>query len=454
MPSSARPAYWLQNASVAAVAASPNDMIVVDRDIGPGGSAVSAADLAAMVGADGARKVIAYMSTGEAESYRSYWQASWSASPPSWIGPENPEWAGNFYVRFWDAGWRDILFGGAGDYLDTLISAGFTGVWLDVVDVHQNAWIEARNPNAEADMITLVEDISRYAKALDPDFRIYVNIGSAESMLADAGFLAAIDGAYKEELFYADSEKLPPSDVQASERYLDIAVAAGKDVGLIEYLDDQASIAEVNSLAAAKGYAIYVADADMQLATLNPHLPRAAASASSVPLFAVTRGVASTQEEATAYGGPVSYLQWQFLGTGTGEAVSGSSANDFINLLAGDDAADGGAGEDVLDGGTGSNFLAGGAGRDVMFLDGRSGATIWSTITDWQAGEQLSVWGWTQGVSRASWADSDGAAGFRGATMHCDLDADGTIDTSVTWAGLARGALSTPVELSGLLWFT
>jgi serralysin len=122
--------------------------------------------------------------------------------------------------------------------------------------------------------------------------------------------------------------------------------------------------------------------------------------------------------------------------------------------MGGDEATDGNGGDDVIDGGTGSNFLTGGGGRDDFFLDGRDGATTWATITDWQAGERLSVWGWRPGESKAQWVDSAGAAGWTGVTMHGDLDGNGVIDTSVTWTGLTRSQLPTPLESDGLLWFT
>ena len=99
---------------------------------------------------------------------------------------------------------------------------------------------------------------------------------------------------------------------------------------------------------------------------------------------------------ATDYSGPVAHLQYQLLGTASDEVAIGTASNDFINLLGGTDGANGGDGSHVLDGGTGSNFLSGSTGRDVFFLDGRGaslGALTWSTIADWQAGEQLSLMG-------------------------------------------------------------
>ena len=51
------------------------------------------------------RKVIAYISIGEAEDYRPYWRKEWgskgklTAAAPAWLGAENPEWQGNYRVR-------------------------------------------------------------------------------------------------------------------------------------------------------------------------------------------------------------------------------------------------------------------------------------------------------------------------------------------------------------------
>jgi len=154
------------------------------------------------------------------------------------------------------------------------------------------------------------------------------------------------------------------------------------------------------------------------------------------------------------YSGPVSWIKYQILGSIAGDVIVGTSSNDFINLADGDDAANASAGDDVLDGGTGSNFLSGGIGRDDFFLDGRGGTTTWTTITDWEANERLSVWGWRPGVSKVKWVDSAGAPGWTGITMHGDLDGNGVIDTSVTWTGLTRSQLPTSLEFDGLLWFT
>lgn len=153
------------------------------------------------------------------------------------------------------------------------------------------------------------------------------------------------------------------------------------------------------------------------------------------------------------YDGPVAGLAYQLLGRETGETVLGTGRADFINTLGGVDAVDAGAGNDVIDGGTGSNFLTGGTGVDTFFLDGRGYTSSWSTITDWQPGETVAVFGYKPGISTMSWFEGAGAPGYTGVTMHADLDGIGGIETSVTWSGRTRADLPTPLALEGLLWF-
>ncbi|NUB11748.1 hypothetical protein GAY28_02875 [Azospirillum brasilense] len=155
----------------------------------------------------------------------------------------------------------------------------------------------------------------------------------------------------------------------------------------------------------------------------------------SQPVIAVNIDGVGGLATMSLYSGPVTTLETQWLGSAANEAVIGSSRNDFINLLAGNDAIDAGAGDDVLDGGTGSNFLTGGAGIDTFFIDGRGGQVTWGTITDCQKGEMVTLWGYKPGVSGFSWVDNAGADGFKGRTLHSDLDGNGSIDASITFSG-------------------
>ncbi len=87
---------------------------------------------------NGARRlVIAYLSIGEAEDYRYYWQSDWRPGDPGWLDHENPNWAGNYKVRYWDANWQAIIFGSENAYLDRILAAGFDGAYLDLVDAYE-----------------------------------------------------------------------------------------------------------------------------------------------------------------------------------------------------------------------------------------------------------------------------------------------------------------------------
>lgn len=83
------------------------------------------------------RLVYAYMSVGEAEDYRSYWDPTWSQKPPSWLAAPNADWPGNYKVKYWDRRWKSLLYGSPSAYLDGIMAAGFNGVFLDVVDAYQ-----------------------------------------------------------------------------------------------------------------------------------------------------------------------------------------------------------------------------------------------------------------------------------------------------------------------------
>lgn len=85
----------------------------------------------------GQRLLICYMSIGEAEDYRFYWQPGWSPGNPAWLEIENPDWPGNYKVRYWDPAWQAVIFGGPAAYLDRILAAGFDGVYLDIIDAFE-----------------------------------------------------------------------------------------------------------------------------------------------------------------------------------------------------------------------------------------------------------------------------------------------------------------------------
>jgi cysteinyl-tRNA synthetase len=125
-----------KSAYINALMGTTHDLLIIDAFYN--GAALTAADISILKNQrERTRMVIAYMSIGEAEDYRYYWLSSWSSNPPSWIAAENPEWEGNYKVRYWDPSWQGIIFGSDSSYCGRIISAGFDGVYLDIIDAFE-----------------------------------------------------------------------------------------------------------------------------------------------------------------------------------------------------------------------------------------------------------------------------------------------------------------------------
>lgn len=109
----------------------------------------------------GRRLVLAYLSIGEAEDHRYYWEKQWKANPPSWIMEENPKWPGNYKVCYWSDEWKEILYKGENSYLDKILDSNFDGVYLDVVDAYTyfelNSWNFNQIPLTSSNTIGIVD---------------------------------------------------------------------------------------------------------------------------------------------------------------------------------------------------------------------------------------------------------------------------------------------------------
>jgi cysteinyl-tRNA synthetase, unknown class len=262
--------YQLRQIKPEEIAASPHDLVVVDYSndrrfymewpLPP-------ADVATMQKRpDGGRRImLSYLSVGEAEDYRNYWQWEWleeAANRPSWLGKENPEWEGNYPVKFWEPGWQSIIYGGPEKYLDSIIRAGFDGVYLDRVDVYSE-WVRT-NPKAEADMVKFIERLSAYARSLNPDFMIIIQNG--EDLVRHTAVRRAIDGVAKESLYYGlkgPEVRNADDEVAYSLGHLTTAKKAGGLVLLVEYAKSDAARADITKRAAKDGLPLLLTHRDL-----------------------------------------------------------------------------------------------------------------------------------------------------------------------------------------------
>jgi cysteinyl-tRNA synthetase, unknown class len=270
--------YQLQNLDIERAAASPFDVLVVDYTLdGSEETRLTAEQVARLQRRpDGSRRtVLAYVSIGEAESYRPYWNASWAQTKPLWLLRENPDWAENYAVCFWDPGWQRLMCGRPSAYLERIQAQGFDGLYLDKCDVYEDLQehekrIAATRPDIERDMVEFVQLIARSLKGRDPNFLLVMQ--NAEGLLAHGDLLDVIDGVAKEELLYgvdAPERANGDDEVAFSRACLDRVVNAGKPVFVVEYLAARDKIKRAADMVNGYGYILYIAPKDRELNRLN-----------------------------------------------------------------------------------------------------------------------------------------------------------------------------------------
>lgn len=277
-------AYQLQDLNIAKAAASPFDLLVVDYATdGSDKTALKPADLALLKQKpDGSRRlVIAYLSIGEAESYRYYWQPAWLREKPSWLLGENPDWEQNYSVCFWEPEWQNLICGDPSAYLDRIIAQGFDGIYLDKCDVTEDLrehfkTVARSRPDLDGDMTAFVQRLSAYAKAKRPGFIVMMQ--NAETLLERPELRNVIDAMGKEELLFgldAAERTKPKGDIAWSRDLLNLMHNEGKPIFCVEYLENPVKIREAMQDMKQFGYILYIAAKDRELARLVP--PPAAA---------------------------------------------------------------------------------------------------------------------------------------------------------------------------------
>jgi cysteinyl-tRNA synthetase len=259
-------AYQLQNVDPIEIKLSPYDLVVIDYGFDRRNATAFPREVVDLMRRrpDGRRRpMLAYMSIGEAEAYRYYFQDSWLTNRPEWLEPENPDWPGNYLVRYWHPEWQSIIYGNPNAYLDRILDAGFDGIYLDGVDKFEQ-W-RHREPSAPSAMVDFVAAIAAYARAAHKDFIVIPQNGDA--LLANPKFREVIDGFSREDLLYGEhrtEERNAPQSIADSIERLRPVVAAGKPVFVIEYTANAelggSLLKEIHDL----GFIGYIASRDLR----------------------------------------------------------------------------------------------------------------------------------------------------------------------------------------------
>lgn len=191
-------AYQLQNYDLPRLIDFQADLVVIDFSLDGTIEEAFTAQQISQIRAAG-KFVVSYISIGEAEDYRSYFDDNWITNPPSWMDRENLDWEGNYKVHYWEEAWQSIIL----DYIDKIIEAGFDGLYLDIVDGYE--FYEDTKSDARDLMMHFVASISEYAKnQVSSSFLIIPQNG--EALLSSKSYRSSIDGIGIEDLYVVPDE--------------------------------------------------------------------------------------------------------------------------------------------------------------------------------------------------------------------------------------------------------
>ncbi len=218
------------------------------------------------------RVILAYLSIGEAEDYRAYWNLSWDANKngkvdrgaPSWLLNQDPQWKGNYTVKYWAPEWQALMFGSATSALDRILAQGFDGVYLDIIDGFErfekgedNCINPETGQTYRRDMIDFVLRLAAYARSKHPGYLIVPQNGS--QLLAQADYLAAISGQGQEDLYYLGNKRQPKSETETTVAFLKKVTAQGKAVLVTDYATAKSKQTDDIARAQTDGFSIFIA---------------------------------------------------------------------------------------------------------------------------------------------------------------------------------------------------
>lgn len=391
--------YQLQDADYASLSSKDFRVGVVDVD-DTGMTAQNVYDLQFQ-----GKTLFSYISIGEAEDYRDYWaNGNWGSNPPSFLLGENPNWPGNYLVKFWDPAWKQIIT----DRIIDIVNKGYNGAYLDIVDAYQNAEVIAAytGTNIRQEMENFVAELSAAAKAINPDFNIIPQ--NAVELLALEGssnqpntaYLNVIDGVGKEDTFYDDNTPTSwgPYDVALIEHAID----AGKFVLSVDYPTQAPKQQDYIEQALGEGYIPFVGTRELgsNIPNINQTIPSLISETKFDDMYSIrTIGDQNANDISGGAGHDILY------GLDGNDTITGNNGNDTIYGWQGNDSANGGnghdkifadAGDDTVNGGNGNDNLYGWSGNDVLsgdigndFISGDEGT---DTITGGDGNDTVYTW--------------------------------------------------------------
>jgi cysteinyl-tRNA synthetase len=158
------------------------------------------------------RLVVAYVDVGEAERFRSYWNSAWTppkkgvrGSPAFLLAPDPDGWQDDVSIAFWDPQWQSLWLGENG-LLNTIMAAGFDGIYMDWVEAYSERGVvaEAKKQRIKptAAMVDFIAVIRREIQQVNP--RAVVIAQNAPDLIDDdPRYVKLIDGVGFEDTWFS-----------------------------------------------------------------------------------------------------------------------------------------------------------------------------------------------------------------------------------------------------------
>lgn len=204
-------AYYLKNIDVDKAIRANADMIIIDRETKNG--TITKQHVQKLK--DSGKLVIAYLSLGEAEDYRSYWKDDWEPNDPNWLGEQSKVWKGNYFVKdLLSQQWTNIT----NDQITQVKQLGFDGILIAGITQNQNA-------------DKFIERVSIFSKRDNSKFKVLIqNYNSKE-------IVNIVDGIVREGLSYnilGVVNKNTSTEIEKLKQFKQ----PNKDVFVVEFVTD------------------------------------------------------------------------------------------------------------------------------------------------------------------------------------------------------------------------
>jgi endo-alpha-1,4-polygalactosaminidase (GH114 family) len=376
------------------IAASGVDTVILE--VSSGYAEIDAADVA-FLHSNGI-KVLAYISVGETDHAREYWDPAWTTdgtdtgdltgAAPSWLGPRLLNFPSRL-VDYSDPAWYTTALV---PQLLKIKANGFDGVFLDNVQsfynwTDKNTWSAADRAafaakNATTTTSTMLDTIEWVGDQFASSDYVVQNGGAdlwqnlgwlhpgATGAQMQADLLAAISAVMTESLYWQPDGTFAPNQYA-----IDSLKAAYVDHGVpvlsLDYVSDRSVtvIADYIQRAVADGFWPFAASSDAGLSGWSGarNLPTAGMDGIfGGPSMGLVR-LLGGDDLFVGHGG-----RDVALGEAGSDTLRGGFGNDRLAGGRGDDSISGEAGRDLIEGGTGADGLYGGGADDT--LDGGAGA--------------------------------------------------------------------------------